>query len=106
MEIVVDGARSPAVDLTLTKRASAFASWSSYLHSLFGLIPTPQRETAGTRLSLLIRSHSLAMSLKAELERWAAALDAYDADDLERSLEIFSVSPAVVDPGAHLSSDE
>ena len=32
------------------------------------------------------------MSLKAELELWATALVAYDADDFEKSLEVFSVS--------------
>ena len=31
------------------------------------------------------------MSLKAELETWAAALKAYDEEDFERSLELFSV---------------
>src|SRR5258708_3024419 len=31
------------------------------------------------------------MSLKAELETWAAALKAYDAEDFEKSLELFSV---------------
>lgn len=31
------------------------------------------------------------MSLKAELEAWAAALKAYDEEDFEQSLEIFSV---------------
>ena len=31
------------------------------------------------------------MSLKAELESWAAALKAYDEEDFEQSLEIFSV---------------
>jgi len=31
------------------------------------------------------------MSLKAELESWAAALKAYDEEDFELSLEIFSV---------------
>lgn len=31
------------------------------------------------------------MSLKAELETWAAALKAYDEDDFEKSLELFSV---------------
>ncbi|KAI0325316.1 hypothetical protein GY45DRAFT_255844 [Cubamyces sp. BRFM 1775] len=31
-----------------------------------------------------------AMSLKAELETWAAALQAYDAEDFEKSLELFS----------------
>ncbi|CAL1711161.1 unnamed protein product [Somion occarium] len=30
------------------------------------------------------------MSLKAELETWAAALEAYDAQDFEKSLELFS----------------
>ncbi|KAI8974023.1 hypothetical protein BD414DRAFT_498900 [Trametes punicea] len=30
------------------------------------------------------------MSLKAELETWAAALQAYDAEDFEKSLELFS----------------
>ena len=32
------------------------------------------------------------MSLKAELETWAAALKAYDEEDFEKSLELFSVS--------------
>ena len=31
------------------------------------------------------------MSLKAELESWAAALKAYDEEDFEQSLEIFAV---------------
>lgn len=31
------------------------------------------------------------MSLKAELETWAAALKAYDDEDFERSLDMFSV---------------
>ena len=31
------------------------------------------------------------MSLKAELEAWAAASKAYDEDDLEGALELFSV---------------
>jgi hypothetical protein len=31
------------------------------------------------------------MSLKAELESWAAALKAYDEEDFEQSLEIFTV---------------
>ena len=31
------------------------------------------------------------MSLKAELETWAAALKAYDEEDFEQSLELFSV---------------
>ena len=30
------------------------------------------------------------MSLKAELETWAAALQAYDQEDFEKSLELFS----------------
>jgi hypothetical protein len=33
------------------------------------------------------------MSLKAELETWAAALKAYDEEDFDRSLELFSVRP-------------
>ncbi len=33
------------------------------------------------------------MSLKAELETWAAALKAYDEEDFEQSLELFSVCP-------------
>ena len=32
------------------------------------------------------------MSLKAELETWAAALQAYDEKDFEKSLDLFSVS--------------
>jgi hypothetical protein len=31
------------------------------------------------------------MSLKAELEAWAAASKAYDEEDFERALELFSV---------------
>lgn len=31
------------------------------------------------------------MSLKAELETWAAALKAYDEEDFDKSLELFSV---------------
>jgi hypothetical protein len=31
-------------------------------------------------------------SLKAELETWAAALKAYDDEDFEKSLDLFSVS--------------
>jgi len=31
------------------------------------------------------------MSLKAELETWAAALKSYDEEDFEQSLELFSV---------------
>lgn len=36
------------------------------------------------------------MSLKAELETWAAALKAYDEEDFEKSLDLFSVSLAVL----------
>lgn len=32
------------------------------------------------------------MTLKAELETWAAALKSYDEQDFERALELFSVS--------------
>jgi tetratricopeptide (TPR) repeat protein len=32
------------------------------------------------------------MSLKAELETWAAALKAYDEEDFEKALDLFSVS--------------
>lgn len=31
------------------------------------------------------------MSLKAELETWASALKAYDEEDFEKSLDLFSV---------------
>jgi hypothetical protein len=31
------------------------------------------------------------MSLKAELETWASALKAYDEEDLEKALDLFSV---------------
>ena len=34
------------------------------------------------------------MSLKAELETWAAALKAYDEEDFEKSLDLFSVRPS------------
>jgi len=33
------------------------------------------------------------MSLKAELDTWAAALLAYDEEDFERALELFAVCP-------------
>lgn len=33
------------------------------------------------------------MSLKAELQTWAAALKAYDEEDFEKSLDLFSVRP-------------
>lgn len=33
------------------------------------------------------------MSLKAELEVWASALAAYDAEKFDEALELFSVSP-------------
>lgn len=36
------------------------------------------------------RTHHI-MSLKAELETWAAALKAYDEEDFEKSLDLFSV---------------
>ena len=42
------------------------------------------------------------MSLKAELESWAAALKAYDEEDFEQSLEIFSVCLRVF-PSLHVS---
>jgi hypothetical protein len=32
------------------------------------------------------------MSLKAELEIWASALKAYDEEDFDKSLDLFSVS--------------
>jgi hypothetical protein len=32
------------------------------------------------------------MSLKAELETWASALQAYDEENFERALELFSVN--------------
>lgn len=35
------------------------------------------------------------MSLKAELETWAAALKAYDEEDFEKSLGLFSVRSAI-----------
>jgi len=37
----------------------------------------------------------LIMSLKAELETWAAALKAYDAEDFEKSLELFAVRTSI-----------
>jgi hypothetical protein len=33
------------------------------------------------------------MSLKAELETWASALQAYDEENFERALELFTVGP-------------
>jgi len=38
-------------------------------------------------------SLSLTLTLQAELETWAAALKAYDEEDFEKSLEMFSVRP-------------
>lgn len=38
------------------------------------------------------------MSLKAELETWAAALKAYDEEDFDKSLELFSVRRRLVHP--------
>jgi neutrophil factor 2 len=34
------------------------------------------------------------MSLKAELETWASALKAYDEEDFEQALSLFSVGPS------------
>lgn len=34
----------------------------------------------------------MSISLKAELETWAAALEAYDEQDFEKALDLFSVS--------------
>jgi hypothetical protein len=34
----------------------------------------------------------MSTSLKAELETWAAALSAYDEQDFDKALELFSVS--------------
>jgi len=36
------------------------------------------------------------MSLKAELESWAAALKAYDEQNFEKSLDLFSVSTVII----------
>lgn len=36
------------------------------------------------------------MSLKAELETWAAALKAYDEEDFEKSLDLFQVRSRLV----------
>jgi tetratricopeptide (TPR) repeat protein len=44
------------------------------------------------------------MSLKAELESWAAALKAYDEEDFEQSLEIFSVCLPFPHPSVSLTS--
>ena len=43
------------------------------------------------------------MSLKAELEVWASALTAYDAEKFDESLELFSVSSSLL-PSCYLSS--
>ena len=43
------------------------------------------------------------MSLKAELEIWASALAAYDAEKFDESLELFSVSTRY-SPPVHWSS--
>jgi hypothetical protein len=40
------------------------------------------------------------MSLKAELETWASALKAYDENDYEKSLDLFSVRQARILPTA------
>lgn len=34
----------------------------------------------------------MSLSLKAELETWAAALKSYDEQDFEKALDLFSVS--------------
>lgn len=39
------------------------------------------------------------MSLKAELETWAAALKAYDEQDFEKALDLFSVRQSL--PSTH-----
>ncbi len=44
------------------------------------------------------------MSLKAELETWAAALRAYDEEDFEKSLETFSVRPPFLTPVLYLNA--
>lgn len=36
------------------------------------------------------------MSLKAELETWAAALKAYDEEEFEKSLDLFTVSHSLL----------
>jgi hypothetical protein len=43
------------------------------------------------------------MSLKAELETWAAALKAYDEEDFEQSLELFLVCPRSPPPSLSVS---
>jgi tetratricopeptide (TPR) repeat protein len=43
------------------------------------------------------------MSLKAELETWAAALKAYDEEDFEQSLELFSVRLYLFPPQCPIS---
>lgn len=42
------------------------------------------------------------MSLKAELNTWASALEAYDAEDFEKALELFSVSYTHIRPNFSL----
>jgi hypothetical protein len=46
------------------------------------------------------------MSLKAELETWAAALKAYDEEDFEKALDLFSVRCDVLCsvPAVHLAT--
>jgi hypothetical protein len=53
----------------------------------------PYNSTLYTLLcgSLFRQYPTQAMSLKAELEVWAAALKAYDEEDFERSLDLFLV---------------
>jgi hypothetical protein len=60
------------------------------LHRLRNPFPAHFSFSVHLRLERLTFSE-LYMSLKAELETWAAALKAYDEGDFERSLPLFSV---------------
>lgn len=73
------------------------------------VIPSPFLETVSHFCSLILLNPLIRlslnlgttwqdhiMSLKAELESWAAALKAYDEEDFEKSLDLFSVSIVVI----------
>jgi len=58
------------------------------------LYPFPLPNPGGRYQPLLSPRHPH-MSLKAELQRWATALDAHDVGDFQRSLEVFAVSSMI-----------
>lgn len=80
-----------------------------FLFLLFIPLPTilSPKPASGTQyLSCFIYFTStpsaMSLSLKAELEAWAAALKAYDEQDFEKALDLFSVSDRSQSPSPHL----